>query len=98
MREVKKECISLLSACQAAPYADCFEQLFADQTKHFISVAFPIPLIYHAEMIDIYNDSVHFRIFMIVIILLRIAVEKFFIVKSCQQVFLCRLDNFPVFG
>ena len=47
-------------------------------------------------MIDIYNSSVHFLIFVIVIILLRITVEKFFIVQTGQQVFLCRLDYLSV--
>ena len=97
MREIKQEGICLLSACQSALFTDCFEQLLTYKTKHLISVTFPIPLIYHAEMIDIYDDSVHFLIFMIMIILFRIAVEKLFIVQTGQQIFLCRLDNLPVF-
>ena len=98
VRTVQKECVCLLPARQTSFRTNCFEQLRSDLTQYFISVISAVALIDHAEMIDVDDHGIHFRVFVIMIVLLSIAVEELLVIQAGQRVPFCRLDYLSVFG
>ena len=97
MGAVDHEGICFPPADDSAIRPDDLPDFLSDSPEHFITITSAIAFIDHMEVIDIHDNGVHGRIFMMLVILLSIPVKILTVIKTCQLIPLCGLDDIPVF-
>ena len=88
--------ISLTPAHDTIGIRNSLPDTFTDPLQDLVTVGIAEALIDHMEMVDIHHDGVHGLVFMVLIILLRIAVKKLPVVKTGEGIPLCGHDDLPV--
>ena len=96
MGTVDHEGVRLPAADDPAVFLHHLAHLLADPAQDTIPVDRAEALVDHVEMVDVHDDGVHLRLLVVMVKLLGIAVEIFAVVKPCQGVPFCGIDDLSV--
>ena len=97
MGAIRHERVSFASADDAASFVYSGEKLVCDAAQHFVAVIRAEAFVDEAEVVDIDDDGIHVRVYVVVVELLGVLVEVLAIEQASQLVALRFGDDEPVF-